>query len=354
MANSFWVSRGKRVSGRHGRDRSDRNLVAIASALLLSLGSAAPLLAADPFRSANPAVGDKTGEAFELIFKDSNYKAAQALLAEAAASETDEPLLHTLQALLYYRDQENNGGASADWSPLTRYADQTKAAASSLKGSSSDRAQLRGNLYLAMADFLDGAHAINENGPVRGMSTALGKLRGIYGSMRTARAIDQTDPELNLVQGFLDMITSIYLPLSDTQAAIKKLESVRETNPEAAYLADWAMATGYRAMKKNDQALEAINRGLADQPNHAEMSYLKAQILASEGDRTAAAPLFRTALQKSETMPDNLVAQIFIEACRNERAINGVERNCDAPRDAIRDDTTDPWGPTAAEILSLL
>ena len=374
LANSFRVSR-RVFRSQHSADERDEHLIThlglrlglrwgyqgaartwgvLASALLLTLGSAAPLFAADPFRSSNPAVGEKTGEAFELIFRDSDYRGAQALLDEAAQGEADEPLLHTLQALLYYRAQENNGGAAADWSPLNRYASQTQSAAASLKSSTDEQAKLRGNLYLAMAEFLNGAYAISENGPVRGMSSALGKLRGIYSSMRTARQIDKDDPELNLVQGFLDLITSIYLPLSDTQAAIRKLESVRETNPEAAYLADWAMATGYRAMKKNDKALEAIDRALAAQPDHAEMSYLKAQILASQGDRAAAASLFKIALQKSETMPDNLVAQIFIEACRNNRELNNIERNCDAPRDAIRDDATDPWGPAAVSLLSQL
>lgn len=321
-------------------------------ATALTLGVALPTLAADPFRSgmspnASP-MGSTTGEAFELMFKDSDYKGAEALLNSAEGSEADEPLLYTLQALLIYQNED-----SKDWSELSSYAQKTKSAAKALSRKGDDSSKLRGNLYLAMADFLDGAYAITKDGPVLGMSTAFGKLRGIYGSMKKARAINPDDPELNLVQGFLDMMVSNYLPLSDTKSAIKKLESVRETNPDAAYLANWALATGYRTMKKQDKALEAVNLGLADQPNHAELNYLKAQILGAQGNYAGAKPLFAKALQASATMPDNLVAQIFYEACKNEQSLDGTKRACDPMRDAIRDDATDPWGPEASALPQL-
>ncbi|NJM57137.1 MAG: tetratricopeptide repeat protein [Synechococcales cyanobacterium RU_4_20] len=327
---------------------SGRSLRAFAAAMLLSVGFGLPSLAADPFRSGASPMGAKTGEAFELIFKKSDYKAAQALLKQVETREASEPLMYTLQALLAFNNTDDK-----NWSLISTYADQTETAAKGLSKKGDKPSQLRGNLYLAMADFLDGAYAITQDGPVRGMSAAFGKMRGIYGSMKKARTIDANDPELNLVQGFLDMMMAIYLPLSDSKAAIQKLESVRDTNLKAAYLANWALATGYRTMKDNDQALAAINAGLKDQPNHAEMNYLKAQILAAQGKRAEAQPLFTKALQASATMPDNLVAQIFYEACKNVQSLDSKSRACDPQRDAIRDDKTDPWGPPVSTLPKL-
>ncbi len=327
---------------------SVRSLRVFTAALLLSVGAALPSLAADPFRAGASPMGAKTGDAFELMFKNSDYKGAQSLLKQIETKETNEPLMYTLQALLAYHNEDNK-----NWSQLSAYADQTETAAKGLSRKGDKPSQLRGNLYLAMADFLDGAHAITQDGPVRGMSVAFGKMRGIYGSMKKARTVDANDPELNLVQGFLDMTMAVYLPLSDSKAAIQKLESVRDTNPKAAYLANWALATGYRTMKEKDKAIASVNAGLKDQPNHAELNYLKAQILAAQGKQAEAQPLFVKALQASPKMPDNLVAQIFYEACKNAQSLDGKSRACDPQRDAIRDDASDPWGPQVSALPKL-
>ncbi len=315
----------------------------ILGAALLTLGSLAPALAADPFRTNNPKpVGEKTSQAFEAMFKSNDYAAATELLNQAQTTEANEPLAYTLLAVLAYQNK--------DWAAIPSYAQKTRQAATALKTSQ----PLRSHVYLAMADFLEGAYALSDggDGPIRGMSKAFGKLKGIYGSLKQARNLDPNDPELNLVQGFMDMMTSVYLPLSDSKAAIAKLELVRSESPDAAYLADWALATGYRTMKQYDKGLEAANRGLKAQPNHAEMHYLKGQLLATQGNAAAAQADFKAALQASDTMPKSLVGQIFYEACKNQRKLDSLPRNCDADRDKIRDGEGN-WGPAPADLPKL-
>lgn len=315
-----------------------------ASALALSLGLGSPALAGDPFGRNNPAIdiGDQTEAAFRAMFQESDYAKAAKLLEQARVAEPDEPLIYPMLALLANYQGDN--------ARLADYAAQTRQAAAGIQASQ----PLRSHLYSAVADFIEGAHILSADGdgPVRGLPKAFGKLRGFNAQMQAARKIDADDPELNLLEGFTDMYASAYLPLASPEAAVAKLQ---KAGPD--YVADWLTALGYKILGKYDQGLAAVDRGLALQPNHAEMHYLKAQ-LEMQRAKTNPSSLqsarfhFDAALSQRERLPKALVGQIMRERCLTQEKLDGQDRSCSGlMKQTIRNSGASPWGP--AELPAL-
>lgn len=321
------------------------------SASLIAFSSGInPSLAADPFRTTDPRpIGSQTETAFKAMFERGNYKEAQQVLEKAKLQESNEPLVYALLASLAYQDQ--------DFNSLKTYSDQTLASAKLL----STKDPLRGNLYIAVGLFLQGGHTIVTEGTLKGAPKALNQLQEVLKSLNVAEKINPQDPELNLIQGYMDLLLSLNLPFSDSQKAIKKLE--QQAKPS--YLAYRGIAIGYQNLGQYDQALSYTEKALSQAPNHPEVLYLKAQILAEQGKKLKASnqtlipsqlqeakQYFTQALNQSDQLPKRLVAQIYYEQCKNLNRIDNQGRPCDPLRDKIKD-ANGLWGPTANQLPPL-
>lgn len=279
---------------------------------------ASPSLARDPFRTTNlQPIGDRTGEAFRAVFERGDYRTAQSLLAQA---EPNEPLAFALRASMAYMNWESETDSQKKQAFLNEfrtYGTQTRTTAEQLVRTN----PLRGNIYLAAGNFLEGAYVVRTDGVVRGTPQALSKLQQAFKHLDEAEKISPQDPELNLLKGFIDLMLSvnISLPLSNPNDAIQRLE--RYAGPR--YLADRGLALGFRDLKQFDKALQAVDRALKVAPDNPELSYLKAQILVRQKQDRASIPLFEKALSKRNQLPSGTVAQIEREFNRAKQRING-------------------------------
>lgn len=256
--------------------------------------------AKDPFRTSNAKpIGDKTEAAFNAIFKEGNYTKADKLIKEAESAEGSEPLVHGLKAILAFNNKDLNGFKAA--------ATSTREKAEQLVNSD----KLRGNIYLAVGNFLEGAAIVQEQGLVRGAAGALGKVETAFKKLDEAEKIDAKDPELNLLKGNIDLMlaVNVKLPLSDPEKAIARLEGTAAPR----YIADRSLAWGYRDMKQQDKAMKAIDRALSDAPKNPELQYLKAQIFVRQENRKASLEWFQKALEQKAQLPTNLYEQIARE-----------------------------------------
>ncbi|MBD2571194.1 Sll0314/Alr1548 family TPR repeat-containing protein [Anabaena lutea] len=264
-----------------------------------------PSLAGDPFRSSEPRkIGDRTEAAFKAIFQQGNYPAAADFLEKALSSEPDEPLAYAMKASLAYGNQ--------DWASLNKYSRQTLITGQKLISSD----PLRGNLYSAVGNFLEGAVIITREGTVNGASQALSRLRKVYEYLGNAEAIAPNDPELNLIRGYMDLLLAVNLPFTNPDQAIERLEK----NAAPGYLVDRGIALAYRDLKKYPQALDYVNRALKTTADNPEIYYLKAQILQAQGRNEKSQNLikeaianFDKALTKKSQLPASLVKQIEYE-----------------------------------------
>ncbi len=272
-------------------------------ALILSVGTALPTLAADPFRantSASPhSIGPLTEKAFESIFKSGNYAEARTILAQAETDEADEPLVHAMQASMAYLRGDLDG--------LLSYAESTQTAAQALTASD----PLRGHLYTAVGTFLEGAHVLKTQGTARGTPTALGMLQTVFSELDEAESIAPNDPELNLLKGYMDLMLAVNLPFSNPEEAISRMSE--HGNP--VYLTQRGIAVGYRDLGELEQALAAVGKAIAAAPKNPELIYLKAQLLAKQGEQANSTALFEEALTYSAQLPTALVQQITWESC---------------------------------------
>jgi tetratricopeptide (TPR) repeat protein len=288
-------------------------LLAVASVSTIALSlSAGTAFAKDPFRPSNAKpIGDKTEAAFNAVFKEGDYNKASKLLAEAESKENSEPLVHALKATIAF----TNG----DLSTFKSAATTTRERAEQLTKTD----QLRGNLYQAVGNFLEGAAIVKDQGLIKGAAGALGKVEAAFKSLDAAEKVDAQDPELNLVKGNIDLMlaVNVKLPLSDPEKAIARLEG--SANPR--FIADRSLAWGYRDMKKQDKAMTAVDRALGNAPNNPELHYLKAQIFVRQGNDKAALDGFKKALDKKSQLPSSLVAQI-------EKEQRGAQGRVDAAK----------------------
>ncbi len=291
-----------------------RALCAIASAILTLSLWVRPTLAKDPFRSTNQhQIGDQTEAAFKAIFKDGNYTAAKSYLQQAESSDPKEPLVYAMDASLAYANKEVS---------LSSYSKKTLEAAQQLTATD----PLRGNIYIAVGHFLQGATVIAREGTMRGTPQALTEIRQVYEYLDKAEAISSTDPELNLVRGYMDLVLAVSMPFSSPEQAIERLE--KYASPR--YLADRGLAIGYRDLGQYPKALESVDRALKATPGNPELFYLKAQILVKQGESQKNPALFREALknfdeaikpEKKAQLPAGLVTQIERERRRDAKRL---------------------------------
>lgn len=258
-------------------------LAQIALTVTLMLGTwANPSLAEDPFRTKNPRnIGDNTSAAFTALFQQGNYSAAEKILQEAISKESNEPLAYAMKASLAY--------ANKDWGTLDTYSEKTLEIAQKLIPTD----PLRGNLYAAVGHFLEGGLILVRQGTAQGAPQALGRLREVYMHLDKAEAVSKTDPELNLLKGYMDLLLAVNLPFANPQDAIQRLES----NAAPRYLVDRGIALAYRDLKQYPQALDYVNRAIKATPENPELYYLKAQILRLQAEKDNNPQMLREALQ---------------------------------------------------------
>ncbi|NEN92216.1 MAG: tetratricopeptide repeat protein [Okeania sp. SIO3H1] len=315
----------------------------LSSATFISLNLLVNPAIGDPFRKKNPIeIGEKTEAAFKAMFEEGDYKQAKDYLKIAESEEISEPLVYAMISSLHYLDE--------NWESLKLYAQKTTEVAENLITIN----PVRGNIYAATGQFLEGAYIISTEGTLKGAPKALEKLRKALSHFETAERINSSDPELNLLKGYMDLMLAVNLPFSDPEKAIKTLQ-------EKAYphhLAYRGVAVAYRDLDKLEKALEYVDKVLLEVPDNPEVHYLKAQILVAQARdkdndlsmRKKARENFDMALEKSDKMPRRLVAQVFFEQCKNINNIDDGKRPCDPMRDAIRDGSG-TWGPTELPLL---
>ncbi len=291
----------------------------------------------DPFRSKNPIeIGKKTEAAFQAMFEEGNYKQAKEYLTIAETEEINEPLVYAMIASLHYFDE--------NWDSLELYAKKTAEVGKNLVRIN----PVRGNIYAATGHFLEGAYIISTEGTLKGAPKALEKLRKVFSYFEAAERINSSDPELNLLKGYMDLMLAVNLPFSAPEKAIERLQD--KASPH--HLAYRGVAVAYRDLDNLKKALEYVDKVLVEVPDNPEVHYLKAQILVAQAEdrdndlsmRKKARKNFDMALKNSDQMPRRLVAQIFFEQCKNINNIDDVRRPCDSMRDAIRDGSG-TWGP---------
>lgn len=288
--------------------RSTTRKMMTRSAIVLSLGSmmltsiAAPSWAGDPF-GRNKPIGDKTEKVFRAIFDNGDYVGAKGLLTEAEKAEPDEPLLHALKAsLLFAESTKTSDTDRSNTGDFLNAARATQKSAEKLK--QTDAA--RGNLYLAVGNFLESAHVLATKGIVNGTPDALGKLTNAFQFLGEAEKLAPKDPEFNMLKGSMDLMlaVNINLPLSDANAAIDR---VKQSSPD--YIANRVLAWGFRDMNKLDDAIKAVDAAIAKTPQNPELHYLKGQILVKQNKKAESVPFFKRALSEPQKLPASLKGQ---------------------------------------------
>lgn len=298
-----------------------RMLSAATGMLAIALSLTATPTKADPFRPNSPLITDpQVEQAFDAMFKESRYNQANQLLDSAS---TSEPLTHAMQASFAYWDE--------DWNTLAVEAEQTLEAAQALVDGGDP---LRGHLYLAVGHFMEGAHAFLTRGTVQATPIVLSKVRQVFDNLEKAQAINPSDPEVNLIKGYMDLMLAVNLPFSSPEAAIERFQS--QAGPS--YMVDRGLAIAYRDLRQVDNALAAVNQALDETPNNPDLMYLKAQILRLQADdisgdaRTAtlreSVSLFNRALRNANQYPRDLSEAIAYEMCRTQDDMNERNRDC--------------------------
>jgi len=252
------------------------SILSLASAITLSFSSFAA--AADPFRVDNARdIGEHTEKAFHTLFVLGDYFGSLEPLKIAEVEEENEPLAYTLIASLAYTEE--------DWETLNIYAQKTLEAAEKLE----ETDPLRGNLYLAVGHFMDGAYIYEKNGPLG----AIQKLQLVFKYFDAAEAADADDPELNLIKGYMDLLLAVNLPFSSPDQAITRFETYASPN----YLVNRGIAVAYRDLKEYDKALKFVDKALELAPDNPEHHYLKGQILKKMGKEQRSIPILENALE---------------------------------------------------------
>lgn len=271
-------------------------------------------LAADPFRQSNPRnIGEKTEAAFDELFEKGNYKEAKRYLIEAETSEASEPMAHAMRASLAYLEK--------DWETMKMSADKTFESAQGLK----EGDPLRGNLYLAIGHFLQGAYVYQQDkNPVQALTT----LQKVLEYLDEAEKVSPDDPELNLVKGYLDLILAVNLPFSSPDRAIERFE--KYAAPE--YLVDRGIAVAYRDLKQHDKALQFIDKALQSTPDNPELQYLKGQILRNIGKRDKNVSLlkqaneyYEKALTKQDQLPQSILTSLNYEHGKIQKEMQEIQ-----------------------------
>lgn len=264
---------------------------------------AGSVVAKDPFRTTNPRpINANTQAAFEAFFKKGDYKATANYLKQL---DPNDPLSLSMKASLTYSDmlgERDQGKKAAMLEEFQAYAVQTRQAAERLVGSD----PLRGNLYLAVSHFFDGVYAFTKEGTVKGTAKVLGELQQIIKYLNEAEAKSPDDPELNLLRGYIDVYSGIYLPFSSPNKGIERLQKFASPR----YVADRGLAMGYLEMKEYDKAMVAVDSAIAAAPENPELWYLKSRILAKQGKDQDSIPYLERAIAKKDQLPTGLVREM--------------------------------------------
>ncbi len=286
-------------------------VISLAIATTISFGNSAQ--AKDPFRDKNARnIGKYTEEAFETIFLEGDYKTVDEPLNKAELKEPNEPLAHAMLASLAYTEN--------DWESIKKYADKTLESAQLL----SQTDPLRGNLYLAVGHFLDGAYIYEKEGAI----DAINKLQLVFKFLDRAEATDPNDPELNLIKGYIDLFLAVNLPFSKPEQAIARFEGYAAPN----YLVERGLAVAYRDLEKYQEALKYADRAIEIAPQNPEHYYLKGQILRQIGKKEnnvkvlkVAVENFELALAKSAQLPNFVLETLEKENRLTKEKIAEIE-----------------------------
>ncbi len=274
-----------------------------------------PAFAGDPFRSSSPRnIGDKTEAAFKAIFLQGNYLQAKQYLEEATKTESNEPLAHAMRASLAYSDE--------DWATMKTYADKTLDAAQKL----TPQDPLRGNLYIAVGHFLEGAYNFKTQGPLG----AVDKLQQVFQYVEIAEKASPNDPELNLLKGYLDLLLAVYLPFSKPEEAIARFEKYAAPD----YMVNRALSSAYRDLKQYDKAQEFIDKALQSSPENPELQYLKGQLLRNKGRLNKnmallqeALTYYEKAMPKIDQLPESVKVSLRHEYNAVQHEIQKLKEN---------------------------
>ena len=268
-----------------------------------------PAWAKDPFRSNNPRnIGEHTETAFKTLFLKGDYRSVTTPLKLAELQEPDEPLSYALRGSLAFTEE--------DWETLKIYGNKTLKAGSKLV----KKDPVRGNLYLAVGHFLEGTYLYQKEGAF----SAINKLQLVFKYLDAAEDSDPSDPELNLIKGYMDLLLAVNLPFSTPEQAITRFKAYAAPN----YLVDRGLAVAYRDLKQYDQALKFAQKALDKAPDNPEHYYLKAQILRQIGKKqndldilNDALKHFNIALSKSAQLPKFIVNPLEREKRQTEEKI---------------------------------
>jgi tetratricopeptide (TPR) repeat protein len=310
-----WVSDLARSITQYSAQSAITTLATLGLALTSTI---APALAADPFRDRNPRdLNDKAVEAFEAIFKEADYPAAKEALSDAVRQAPDEPLVYAMLAAIDYLEA-GNGDLPASF---RTYASLTRETGAALVSADTD--PLRGNLYMGVGYFLEAADVFLTDGALRGMPAALSKLQQTFDHLDLASIEDASDPELNAIKGYMDLMLAVALPFANVTPALERLEQYG--GPD--YVSLRGVAVGYRDLDRPEEAMAAINQAIAAAQGNPELEYLKAQIFVEQRDYATGVEWFDEALEEDDRLLPATVSQI----CRERR--KAAER-------AVRDGAT--------------
>jgi len=271
--------------------------------------------AGDPFRTTNPRkIDNKTEAAFVAIFREGNYKTAREYLDQTIQNGSNEPLAYAMRASLSYD--------SANLEEMRTYTDKTLQAAEKLISQD----PLRGNLYLAVGHFMEGAYLLKKGSYLE----AVGKTGQVFDYLEAASKIDPNDPELNLLRGYLDLFLSKYTPFSQSDQVITRFEKYASPS----YLKNRALTTTYRDLKNYDKAMEYMDKAIAETPENPELRYLKGQLLRIQGRANKnigqlkeSQVYFELARQKEDQLPQSVVIQVNHEYNAVKDEIQKLEAN---------------------------
>lgn len=292
--------------------RLDRVAASVAGSVAIALSLCVSPGLADPFRTTNAhSIDDQAEQAFEQLFRQGNYRAAEETLKDVNSSE---PLSYAMAASLDYLQGDLEG--------MSQNATRTREKAEQLVSSD----PLRGNLYIAAGHFLEGAYTLSTEGIVAATPSVLAKLQQVFDHLNQAEKIDATDPELNLIRGFMDLMLAVNLPFASPDQAIARLENYAGPS----YLAKRGIAIGYRDLSQPDKALQAVDQALQETPNNPDLYYLKAQILVKQGQDQASLEYFQKAIAQEDQLPQSLANQIAWEQCRTTNRVNQTNQSCAA------------------------
>lgn len=286
--------------------------VALATLGLTLTAGAAPSFARDPFRTSDVrAINTGTETAFRALYERGDYRGAELAVAKA---DPNDPLTYAIRATLVYVSLKEDPTKYAQMlSELSSHAEQTRSKAKAMAPSD----PLRGNLYQAVGDFLEGTYIFTRDGAVKGTPTALNKAQSAFNHLDAAEKVSPNDPELNLIKGYIDLFMALNLPFSSPNDAIARLEKTAQPT----YIAYRGVALGYRDLRQPDKALTAINQALQAAPNNPDLLHLKAQILRLQGNPAQALDFYNQALKYQAQLPQALIKQLEEERNRAQKKL---------------------------------